>query len=41
MNNWAGFALVWTAITILISMVSWHLFERPILQLKRRFPYHD
>lgn len=31
----------WTrvAMTILISSISWHLFERPITQLKEHFPY--
>lgn len=40
MNHWAGFAIVWTMLTLLVSMASWHLFERPVLKLKRRFPYH-
>jgi peptidoglycan/LPS O-acetylase OafA/YrhL len=35
------FNLLATAITLAIAVVSWHLFEKQVLKLKRFFPYRD
>jgi peptidoglycan/LPS O-acetylase OafA/YrhL len=31
-------ALLYAVATLIIAIASWHLFERPINGLKRRFP---
>jgi peptidoglycan/LPS O-acetylase OafA/YrhL len=31
--------VLWTVVTVLLASVSWHLFERPINNLKRHFNY--
>lgn len=33
------FALAWTALTLAVASISWHLFESPLLGLKRHFTY--
>ncbi len=39
-NSPLGFkALFWTAATILLASISWHLFEKPINDLKTKWPY--
>ena len=35
-NEW-GFAGIWTLITMGICIASWHLYESPLLRLKKRF----
>lgn len=35
---WAS-ALLYTCVTIAVATISWYSFERPINQLKRKFPY--
>jgi peptidoglycan/LPS O-acetylase OafA/YrhL len=39
LNGPLGFAGLWAALTLLVAMASWHFFERPLLKLKRFFPY--
>ena len=34
------FSLIAFGVSVLLAALSWHLYERPILQLKQRFPYH-
>ncbi len=34
-----GFYVLTTAVTLLIAWLSWHLFEKHFLKLKRHFPY--
>jgi peptidoglycan/LPS O-acetylase OafA/YrhL len=36
--GWTRFALAGAA-TLAVAVISWHLFERPINDLKRHFPY--
>jgi peptidoglycan/LPS O-acetylase OafA/YrhL len=33
------FVVFWTSVTIALAALSWHLFEKPINDLKRYFPY--
>ena len=35
-NEW-GFAGIWTLMTMIICISSWHLYESPLLKLKKRF----
>jgi peptidoglycan/LPS O-acetylase OafA/YrhL len=34
------FSLIALGVSVLLAALSWHLYERPILHLKQRFPYH-
>lgn len=34
-------SVVFFAVTLVVAALSWHLFERPINQLKRLFPYRE
>ena len=41
LNGPWGFAGLWAAFTLIVAMASWHCFERPLLKLKRFFPYRS
>jgi peptidoglycan/LPS O-acetylase OafA/YrhL len=34
------FIVIAFGVSVLLAALSWHLYERPILHLKQRFPYH-
>ncbi len=34
------FSVIALGVSVLLAALSWHLYERPILHLKQRFPYH-
>jgi peptidoglycan/LPS O-acetylase OafA/YrhL len=39
--HWSLIILFYTGVTVILAVISWHIFEKPINELKKFFPYID